>query len=224
MTLALIADLHGNWPATQAVAEDLERRGVQEILCLGDVVGKGPQSHKTCDWARANCRVILGGNWDLGIALKRFPRDEFYWDQLGPERMAFLAQLPTEHTMTFGGLKFRLIHGRPVMPQLLFPHGESAAFAPYLKGVDVFCYADSHRPAVRTLNGGYLLNTGSVGNSLGVPRAHYLLLTQQPRGVDFTCVSLPYDNQLAARIAQSTPQLPGREAYIREVTTGVYSR
>ena len=224
MTIAMLADLHGNWPATQAVAQDLERRGVTEIYCLGDLVGKGPESHKTCDWARANCKVIIGGNWDVGIARKHFPNDAFYWDQLGEERMAFLADLPMEHLFTFAGLKFRLIHGRPVFPQLLFPHTEAEAFNPYLDGVDVFGYADSHRPAFRTLNGGYLFNTGSVGNSLGVNKAHYLLLTQQPQGIDFTIVSLPYNNQLAAQIAQDTPQLPGRDAYIREVTTGVYSR
>ncbi|MBQ8537495.1 MAG: metallophosphoesterase family protein [Clostridia bacterium] len=224
MTLALIADLHGNWPATQAVAEDLQRRGITQVYCLGDLVGKGPESHKTCDWAREHCQVILCGNWDVGIARKRFPNDSFYWDQLGPERMAFLAALPKEHLFTFAGMKFRLIHGRPVMPQLLFSHSEADAFKPYLEGVDVFGYADSHRPAFRTLNGGYLFNTGSVGNSLGVNKAHYMILTEQPSGVDFTCVSLHYDNALAARIAENTPGLPGKDAYIREVTTGIYSR
>jgi len=224
MQLALIADLHGNWPATQAVAQDLERRGVKDIYCLGDCVGKGPESHKTCDWVRENCRVIIGGNWDMGISARHFPNDAFYWEQLGPDRMDFLRNLPREHLFTFGGLKFRLIHGRPVFPQLLFSHQEAEAFKPYLEGVDAFGYADSHRPAFRTLNEGYLFNTGSVGNSLGINKAHYTLLTEHPGGVDFTTVSLAYDNALAARIAENTPGLPGKEAYIREVTTGVYSR
>ena len=51
--IALVADLHGNWPATQAVEQDLIRRGIQRVWCLGDVVGKGPSSDKTFDWARA---------------------------------------------------------------------------------------------------------------------------------------------------------------------------
>lgn len=224
MRIALIADLHGNWPATQAVAEDLKRRNIKDIICLGDVVGKGPESDKTCDWARENCQLIIGGNWDVGVSHKHFPNDAFYWDQLGPERMDFLYHLPMEHEFAFGGLKFRMIHGRPVFPQLLFSHGEAEDFKPYLDGVDVFCYADSHRPALRTLNGGYVINTGSVGNSLGVNRAHYLILEDHPGGVDFITVSLAYDNEEAARIARNTPALPGREAYIREVTTGVYSR
>ena len=134
MQLALIGDLHGNWPATQALAEDLKRRGIKDIFCLGDVVGKGPESHKTCDWARENCQVILGGNWDTGIAGKHFPNDSFYWDQLGPERMTFLAQLPLEHLFTFGGMKFRLIHGRPMFPQLLFAIRRQKPSSPILRG------------------------------------------------------------------------------------------
>lgn len=224
MTLALLADLHGNWPATQAVAADLERRGIQTVYCLGDCVGKGPESHKTLDWARANCQVILGGNWDYGVGRRQFPADGFYWEQLGPERLHFLAELPLEHRFTFGGLRFRLIHGRPVMPKLLYAHSESEALAPYLAGCDAFGYGDSHRPAFRTLGEGYVFNCGSVGNSMGVPRAHYLLLSDEGGGVDFTIVSLPYDNALAARLAEATPALPRREAYIREVTTGIYSR
>ena len=66
--------------------------------------------------------------------------------------------------------------------------------------------------------------SGSVGNSLGVNRAHYLILEDHPGGVDFITVSLAYDNEEAARIARNTPDLPGREAYIREITTGIYSR
>ena len=40
--IALVADLHGNWPAVQAVERDIRARGIQKIWCLGDLVGKGP--------------------------------------------------------------------------------------------------------------------------------------------------------------------------------------
>ena len=72
MRIALVADLHGNWPAVQAMERDIARRGADEIYCLGDLVGKGPSSDKTCDWAFANCSVILGGNWDL-LGCKSWP-------------------------------------------------------------------------------------------------------------------------------------------------------
>ena len=92
--IALVADLHGNWPATQAVEQDIKRRGITRIWCLGDVVGKGPSSDRTFDWAQANCEFILQGNWDEGIGKKMFPRDQFYYDQLGPRRMQALVDFP----------------------------------------------------------------------------------------------------------------------------------
>jgi predicted phosphodiesterase len=83
MRIALVADLHGNWPATQALERDLPRRQVDRVYCLGDVVGKGPSSDRTCDWAFANCDLILGGNWDYGVSYRQFAPDDFYWEQLG---------------------------------------------------------------------------------------------------------------------------------------------
>ena len=52
--IALVADLHGNLPAVQALEKDLEKRGIREIICLGDIVGKGPNSADTFDWAFAH--------------------------------------------------------------------------------------------------------------------------------------------------------------------------
>ena len=49
MKIALVADLHGNYPATLDMARTLERIGVDDIWFLGDAVGKGPGSRETCD-------------------------------------------------------------------------------------------------------------------------------------------------------------------------------
>ena len=40
MRIALIADLHGNRPATLALDRDLDRMQPDRVLCLGDIVGK----------------------------------------------------------------------------------------------------------------------------------------------------------------------------------------
>ena len=89
-------------------------------------------------------------------------------------------------------------------------------------------FADSHRPFFRTLSGGYLINTGSVGNSMGIPNAHAVLLECTPgeekKPLFCTVICVPYDNEAAADIARRDPGLPRKEAYIREVLTGIYSR
>ena len=51
MRIALVADLHGNRPATLALERDLARTQPDRVLCLGDIVGKGPSNDFTFDWA-----------------------------------------------------------------------------------------------------------------------------------------------------------------------------
>ena len=232
MKIALIGDLHGNFVATQAMEAELRHQGAEEIWFLGDAVGKGPQNAQTCDWVRANCPLCIGGNWDYGIGGKEFPEDGYFWQQLGPQRMDWLRTLPREADAWISGVHFRLFHGRPVTP-LLSVQDDKALFAQAFRAngetYSGIIFADSHRPFVRTLNDGYALNTGSVGNSMGVPRAHALLMDGEVGShvsapLSMTILSVPYDNQAAAEIARKDDQLPHRDSFIREVLTGIYSR
>lgn len=231
MRIVMLADLHGNLPATLAMEEHLKRLAPDEIWFLGDAVGKGPSNAETCDWVREHCTLCLGGNWDYGIGGKQFAADGYFWDQLGPERMAWLNTLPREAETTLGGVRFRLFHGRPVMP-LMQGNDDSALLSKAFHREDEHfggvIFADSHRPFVRSLHDGYIINTGSVGNSTGVNRAHALLVegekTAAPGPLSFSILSIPYDNQAAADIARQDPNLPHRDAYINEVLTGYYSR
>ncbi len=233
MKIAVIADLHGNWTATQALEKDLKKRKVDQIFCLGDLIGKGPSSDKTCDWAFANCNVILGGNWDYGVSAKIFPKDEFYWNQLGEKRLKKLSQLPREQHFYFSGLHLRLFHGRPVTSgTLLLPTLPANDLSPYFKTPDHtfqgIIYADIHRSFYRVLNSGILINTGSIGNSLGVPNVLYAILEgeegKDSAPFDVTMVSLPYHNQLAVEEALQEPHLPHLQTYINEILTGIYSK
>ncbi|MBQ1946854.1 MAG: metallophosphoesterase family protein [Clostridia bacterium] len=229
--IALVADLHGNLPATMALDADLKRRNLTEIWCLGDIVGKGPNSADTFDWAVKNCSVILRGNWDEGITKRHFSRnDQFYYDQLGEERMQKLGELPLEHHFTLSGKRIRLLHGRPIMKELQSTRDTSDnlrwLFEP---NFDVVGYADVHRPGYRSLYfPGLLFNTGSVGNALGVPMVQYAILQGEdgdaPAPLDITFVSVPYDNEQAIRDAENTPGFPGLACYIKEIRHGEYGR
>ena len=232
MRLALLGDLHGNLPATLAMEKALDSLRVDEIWFLGDAVGKGPQSRETCDWVRARCTRFIGGNWDYGVGEKRFPADVYYWDQLGPERLQWLSDLPRETEALISGVRFRLFHGRPVT-ELLHVQDDRARLAETFSAHGTtyggVIFADSHRPFLRTLSEGYILNTGSVGNSMGVPKAHALLIEGEldspvPGPLQMTVLSVPYDNEAAVAAALRDDGLPRREAYINEIRTGVYSR
>ncbi len=62
---ALISDIHSNLEALQAVLADIEKQGVKEIYCLGDVVGYGPNPRECIDLVM-KCQVVLLGNHDQG--------------------------------------------------------------------------------------------------------------------------------------------------------------
>lgn len=227
MKIALIADLHGNMPAVRALEADLKRQAVDATWCLGDLVGKGPSSDLTYDWAVAHCAVILGGNWDYGIGRRDYQRDEFYHSQLGDARLEHLAALPPERHLTLSGRKIRLIHGRPVMQGLHYIQDPKERLLPLLEpDFDMVIYADCHRQGARTLKG-QIINIGSVGNGLGIPLVQYAILEGEPgerkAPLEVRLLTLPYDNQAAAQDALDADGLPDREAYIKEVLTGEYA-
>lgn len=66
MKRALISDIHSNVEALTAVLEDIRQEGCEEIYCLGDVVGYGPNPRECIDLVKANCDVCILGNHDQG--------------------------------------------------------------------------------------------------------------------------------------------------------------
>jgi len=228
--LALVADLHGNRPATEALERDLNRQKVDRVYCLGDIVGKGPSSDFTFDWAVKNCDLILGGNWDYGVGYKRFPLDDFYWQQLGEERLETLRQLPREKEISLAGRRIRLFHGRPVMEELVMAHMPIEQIEPFFQDgrggrYDVVAYADAHRQAMRTVTPGIFLNCGSVGNGLGIPKCCYAILCGGDENEwEIRLRQLDYDREQAIRDAEGAPKVPRIDTYIREIKTGLYSR
>ena len=230
MKIVLLADLHGNMVATKAMEREIDKIGPDDIWFLGDAVGKGPESDKTCDWVRRFCTHCIAGNWDRGLSMNR-EQHPFYRDQIGAEQFDWLDSLPLEDELTISGIRFRLVHGRFLDPLYISSDPDEKLRAGFRfrdgrpEAGGLIC-ADSHRPFIRPLVGGYAMNTGSVGNNLGVTRAHALLLEgeDRPAPLKITVLSVPYDNQKAADIADLYPDLPLREAYKNEVLTGVYSR
>lgn len=230
MKIVLLADLHGNMTATEAMERELEKIAPDEIWFLGDAVGKGPESDKTCDWVRSHCQHWIAGNWDRGLSSER-NEDNFFTRQIGPERFDWLDSLPLEDELTISGIRFRLVHGRFLDPLYLsFDPDEKLRegfrFHDGRPDADGMICADSHRPFIRPLEGGYALNTGSVGNNLSLPRAHALLLEgeKEPGTLRITILSVPYDNRKEAERADLYPDLWMKEAYQHEILTGQYSR
>jgi predicted phosphodiesterase len=129
---ALISDIHGNLEALEAVLEHIRGESIQEIYCLGDIVGYGPNPRECIDRVR-DCDVCLLGNHDQGAlfdpeGFNAGAERAIFWtrtqlesgDRLGnEERWDFLGELPRVHREP--GLMF--VHGsaRNPLNEYVFP-------------------------------------------------------------------------------------------------------
>jgi diadenosine tetraphosphatase ApaH/serine/threonine PP2A family protein phosphatase len=130
--LAIISDIHGNLEALDAVLADIQDVGADEVCCLGDVIGYGPNPRDCIDICRQFSFSLLG-NHDNGAL---FDPDGFssgaekaiFWTRKqledisvpgAADRWEFLAQLP--RTVRRNGVMF--VHGSPRSPlnEYVFP-------------------------------------------------------------------------------------------------------
>ncbi|MCS6970047.1 MAG: metallophosphoesterase family protein [Planctomycetota bacterium] len=65
--IAILSDIHGNWEALQAVLEVCERLRVQRYICLGDVIGYGPDPLAVSRVARERFAISLLGNHEEAL-------------------------------------------------------------------------------------------------------------------------------------------------------------
>jgi diadenosine tetraphosphatase ApaH/serine/threonine PP2A family protein phosphatase len=67
MKRALISDIHGNLEALRAVFADIESRGIEQVYCLGDIVGYGPDPEACIDLVASRCELHMMGNHDHAL-------------------------------------------------------------------------------------------------------------------------------------------------------------
>ena len=207
MRAVIVSDLHSNLAALRAVLDDAAREGCDELWCLGDLVGYGPQPNECVALMQAKAARCLAGNHDLAV-LGAVPLDDFNtyaaaanrWTAgvLEEEARAYLAGLaPREE---FAGVT--LAHGsprEPVWEYVVSPSIASASFAAFAGNV---CFVGhSHLPLVCreppygtppqllagragqrvALTGRCIVNPGSVGQPRdGDPRAAYAIYQDAP--------------------------------------------
>ena len=138
MRSLILADVHANIEALNAVMADAEfKGGFDEIWCLGDTVGYGPDPGACLELLRAHGARMVAGNHDLAaVGLRSI--DDFnpeaqasaLWTmgRLSPEETGFLERLP--HTVQTG--EFTLVHGSlrdPINEYLLREQAARATFS-----------------------------------------------------------------------------------------------
>lgn len=66
MIYCILSDIHSNYSALEAVFKDAEKNyNINEVICLGDIVGYGPFPNECVDFIKNKCSVICAGNHDF---------------------------------------------------------------------------------------------------------------------------------------------------------------
>jgi diadenosine tetraphosphatase ApaH/serine/threonine PP2A family protein phosphatase len=215
--IAVISDIHANWHALEAVLADLDGESPDEVWCLGDLVGYGPQPNRCTTETRGRVDFCLVGNHDLAaighLDIADFSPDaatSARWtaEELKDEPRGFLESLSPQGERD----SVQMFHGSPRDPVWEYVLSESAARAALeLTTAPIVLVGHSHIPIALRLSDGalagglarggseldlgdgrWLINPGAVGQPRdGDPRAAYLMLDFDANRAHFRRV--PYD-------------------------------
>jgi diadenosine tetraphosphatase ApaH/serine/threonine PP2A family protein phosphatase len=125
---AIISDIHGNADALRAVLADIDTRAVDRIVCLGDIIGYGPDPLECVDLVAGRCAWSLMGNHDFGVLYEPTnfnPGAEAaaYWTREQFDRVED-PELRAERYRFLGRLRVRVVETPPTSPRsLLAVHG-----------------------------------------------------------------------------------------------------
>jgi predicted phosphodiesterase len=241
--IAIVSDIHGNLTALDAVLADIDTRGIERILGLGDVIGKGPRGTECVAASRDRCEVTVRGNWDSFISddtIELGPATQWTRDHLSDDDLKWLASLPNAHDLLMSGRRVRLFHAsqtsefhrvraRHTVDEFRGMFTNTVFTGGFLGGdesPDVVGYGDIHGAYLEADEGLTLFNAGSVGNHLDAPSAVYVVLegvvdSPAPGPFSITFVRVPYDIEAEILVAHELG-LPDVEAYAVELRDGIY--
>lgn len=220
MRTAIISDIHGNLEALTAVLNDIYEKKVDKIVCLGDIVGYGPNPNECVQLVKEHTHLTVMGNHDAAafnpLMAKDFNQNARYaieWTAsiLSASSKEYLSTLPmmeSQDTCTF-------VHATPYDPYLWYyiSSMEDARFnfnffstkfcfighthIPGLimynaVGNNITIYKPSPFDYSRYEQNRFIINTGSVGQPRDrVPDSSYVILDEDEQIVYFERV--PYD-------------------------------
>jgi putative phosphoesterase len=169
MRLGLISDVHADHGALVRALDVLQERGAEKVVCLGDLVEKGPLGDRVIEALREQLVVCVRGNHDDN-AVRRFHEGDADDDDpiLAAESIAFLEALPAERAYRWGGLRVLLAHTAPGFPgEHVLPGQIPRRFKRALRTleVDVLLLGHTHRPMKVRHGPVWLLNPGSVAGT-----------------------------------------------------------
>jgi putative phosphoesterase len=213
MRILLLADIHANWAALQAIQEPYDL-----CFCLGDLVGYGLEPAPVIAWVRQHAHHAVRGNHDHWLAQDvRVPRRDglrylseltrlLSREKLEPEGISYLSRLPLTRYLTIEGTRYFLVHATPRDPLNELAPADGDFWAGQLQNLDadVIVVGHSHEPYVLPVGSKLVINPGSVGQPRdGDPRASYIVIEE--RRVEIKRAAYPIQDTVRTLQESSLP-------------------
>jgi predicted phosphodiesterase len=175
--LALVSDIHGSDDALAAVVGELERAGIERVICLGDAVQGGDQPREVLDRLAALGWPVVLGNADAFLLeipddspepLTQGHLDKREWTlaQLEPAHLEQIRSfVPALDVELEDGLMLRAFHASPrSYDDVILPDTPDAQVEALLggSGVDLLAGGHTHMQWTRYVDGALFVNPGSV--------------------------------------------------------------
>lgn len=226
--VAVLADIHGNIWALEAVLADIRRRGITRVVDLGDSLNGPLEPRATVELLMREQIPSICGNDDRVVFPSsgiESPRLDYVRRSLTPEQMAWLQAQPKTSVLNEDIL---LCHGTPSSDEVYLledPQPQGSSFLKETQAIievlgpvaqPVICCGHSHTPrAVYLPSGQLIVNPGSVGlpaytmdepfpykMESGSPHAKYAILSKVQGQWMVSHIAVPYDWQKAAARAR----------------------
>ena len=120
MRIAVFSDIHGNLEALKEILKDIRNENIDEIICLGDVIGLGPDSRECLDIIiNSNIKFILGNHElyylfgsdiDYNVDLEEKKHNEYIASTMTDYEKKYLEKCPLFIECKYGNNKFRFMH------------------------------------------------------------------------------------------------------------------
>ena len=185
--IAIISDIHGNLEALKTVLDDIKKRNVDKIICLGDILAKGRHFGECIKLVRENCDVVIQGNCDYYFSNFTEADNEvnnkrlhYNRDNTTEEEREYLVHLPYSYEMKLSGDLVRFYHATP--DRINGYVGDMDNLDTYYKMflpsnntvsqdvADIVVCGHIHKSYMMKVFNRTIVNAGSVGNSFEVYR------------------------------------------------------
>lgn len=188
MKIAVISDIHGNIYSLIRALQDIDNEKVDTIICLGDLVGYGPNPNEVVAMIKRRNILCLRGNYDTSVVdneysyIRETDINSFSlpwtFNELREQNKYFLSNLPTSISLDINNKKILFVHGSPnKLNEYLFEDGENTANIMNSMECDILVCAHTHIPSIKKFGSKTYINCGSIGKpKIGRPNLTYCIL------------------------------------------------